>query len=179
LAAGLLVSCAPVAYLRPTAGALPVADFELGAGVAAVGPRPYVTETWRGTAQTWLSHRHSELVTLSALAAFDDTALALGGAIRLNAFDLALVTGGVEAEAGYAWAALALPLTIRVHDRARLYTAPRLATWSLDPLFGVPLGVGLDVHERVQLLAEAQLSWQDFKSYNRRIHAASALAYRF
>jgi hypothetical protein len=89
------------------------------------------------------------------------------------------LAGGVEAELGYAWAAVSLPVSVRLFDQSFLYSAPRLGTWSDGAIFGVPLGVSVRVYDGFILRAEAQLSWQGFKYYNRRTHLGGAVVYQF
>lgn len=174
-----LAGCAPLASFRPASGLMPGKRLEVGAGAVAVGPRPFVEESTQGAGQLWLMGDTSPLVTLSAIGAFDDDAFALGGALRLNAVRTGRFAGGVEGELGYAWAAISLPLAVRAFDQTWLYSAPRLGNWSDDPSFGVPLGASVRVYDGFVLRAEAQLSWQDFKYYNRRFTFGGGAAYQF
>ena len=174
-----VVGCSPVANLRPASGLMPEKKLELGAGVAALGPRPFVSEEWQASGQLWVTGNASQKITLSAITAFDTDAIAAGGALRYNALFHDRVKGGIEAELGYAWAAVSLPIALRVFDQSFVYTAPRLGTWSDDPSFGIPLGVSLRIYEGLFVRGEAQVSWQDFKYYNRRAHLAAAAAYQF
>jgi hypothetical protein len=175
----LIAGCAPVAGFRPASGAMPGRTLELGAGAAAVSPRPYVDETWQGAGQLWLTLDRSELLALSGIAAFDDDAVALGGAARLGLVRHDRFAGGVEGELGFAWAALSLPLAVRAFEQNWIYSAPRLGTWSTDALIGLPLGASVHVYDGLILRAEAQVSWQDFKYYNRRTTLGAGAAYQF
>jgi hypothetical protein len=173
------LGCSPIASLRPASGLMPEKKLEVGAGAAVLGPRPYVAEDWESAGQVWVSGNTSSLVSLSAIGAFDGDALAVGGAVRVNAARESRVAFGVEGELGYAWAAVSLPAALRLFDETWLYTAPRLGTWSDDPIFSVPLGLSLRIYEGFFLRGEAQVSWQDFQYFNRRAHFAGAAAYQF
>jgi hypothetical protein len=175
----LITGCAPVAGFRPAAGTMPGRSLELGAGAAAVSPRPYVNESWQGAGQLWLTVDRSELVALSGIGAFDDDAVALGGAARLKLLRHDRFAGGVEGELGFAWAAFSLPIAVRAFEHSWIYSAPRLGTWSTDALASVPLGASVHVHDGLIVRAEAQVSWQDFKYYNRRTILGGAAAYQF
>jgi len=174
-----LGSCSPIANLRPASGLMPGKQLEVGAGAAVLSPRPFVTEDWETTGQVWVSGNTSSLITLSAIGAFDSDALAAGGALRVNAVREPRVAFGIEGELGYAWAALSLPVALRLFDESWLYSAPRLGTWSSDPIFGVPLGLSLRVYDGFSLRGEAQVSWQNFQYFNRRAHFAGAAVYQF
>jgi hypothetical protein len=175
----VIVGCSPIANLRPASGLMPGKKLELGGGVAALGPRPFVSEDWESSGQIWVTGNASPKITLSGITAFDTDALAAGAALRLNALSEDRVAGGIEGELGYAWAAVSRPFALRVFDQSFVYTAPRLGTWSTGPIFGMPLGVSLRVYEGFMIRAEAQISWQDFKYYNRRAHLAAGVAYQF
>jgi hypothetical protein len=177
--AAALGSCSPIANLRPASGLMPGKKLELGAGAAALSPRPFVTEDWESAGQAWVTGNTSTLITLSAIGAFDSDALAVGGALRVNVLREPRIAFGIEGELGYAWAALSLPVAVRLFDESWLYSAPRLGTWSTDPIFSVPLGLSLRIYDGFSLRAEAQLSWQDFQYYNRRAHFAGAAVYQF
>ena len=174
-----LGACSPIANLRPASGLMPGKKLEVGAGAAAVSPRPYVTEDWQAAGQVWATGNTSSLITLSAIGAFDSDALAAGGALRVNLVRDSRLAFGVEGELGYAWAALSLPVAVRLFDESWVYSAPRLGTWSSDPIFGVPLGLSLRIYEGFSLRAEGQVSWQNFQYFNRRMHYAGAAVYQF
>jgi hypothetical protein len=174
-----LGACSPIANLRPASGLMPGKKLEVGAGAAVLSPRPFVTEDWESAGQVWVSGNTSPLISASAIGAFDSDAVAAGGALRVNLVRKSRVAFGVEGELGCAWAALSLPVALRVFDQSFLYSAPRLATWSSDPIFGVPLGLSLRVYEGFVLRGEAQVSWQNFQYFNRRAHYAGAAVYQF
>jgi hypothetical protein len=175
----ILGACSPIANLRPASGLMPGKKLEVGAGAAVLSPRPYVTEDWESAGQVWVSGDASSLISVAAIGAFDRDAVAAGGAFRVNLVRESRVAFGVEGELGYAWAALSLPVALRVFDQSFLYSAPRLGTWSSDPIFSVPLGLSLRIHDGFSLRAEAQLSWQNFQYFNRRAHYAGAAVYQF
>lgn len=180
LALSIAVSgCSPIANLRPASGLMPGKRLEVGAGAAALSPRPFVNEDWESAGQVWVSGNTSSLITLSAIGAFDTDAFAAGGALRVNVLRESRFAFGVEGELGYAWAALSLPVALRLFDESWLYSAPRLGTWSTDPIFSVPLGLSLRIYEGFAIRGEAQISWQNFQSFNRRTHFAGAAVYQF
>jgi hypothetical protein len=180
MTASLAFACSPVASFRPASGLMPGRHLEVGAGLAAVGPRPYVmTETWQKVGQAWATGNASDLVTLSAITAFDDDAIAAGGAFRLNAIRADRFAGGFEAEAGYAWMGASLPMAVRLFDQSWLYVTPRLGTWGIEPIYGTIVGGSFRIYDGFILRAEWQRSWQDFKYYNRRDTFGAAAAYQF
>jgi hypothetical protein len=172
-------ACAPIASFRPASGLMPGRSLEVGAGAAMVTARPYVNESAAGAGQVWVSGEIGESGALSAISAFDTDALALGGALRVYALRADRFAGGGEVELGYAWAALSLPVAVRIVDQTWLYTAPRLGNWSFDAFFGIPVGASVRIYDGLMLRAEWQRSWQDFKYYNRRDHYGAAMAYQF
>ena len=137
---GTVVGCSPVSSFRPAAGLLPGATREVGLAGTLVTPRPYVSEPARGVAEVWFSSVLGERSDLTGLVAFDDEALALGGAVSLRYARSDRFAGGGELEVGYAWAALSAPLSLRLFDQTHVYVAPRLGTWGVEPIFGVPGG---------------------------------------
>lgn len=173
-------ACAPVASFRPASGLMPDRSLEVGLGAARVSRRPYVDEPSATAGQAWVTgelggHR----VALSAISAFDSDALALGGALRVNAVHADRFTGGVEGEVGYLWFGVSTPIALRLFDQTHLYTAPRIFNWGIDLAFGIPVGLSVRVYDGFVLRAEWQRSWQDFKYYNRRDHVGGAVAYQF
>jgi hypothetical protein len=176
---GAVSACAPVSSFRPAAGLMPGTTRELGVGATVVTPRPYVAEPARAVAHVWFSSVLGERSDLTGLVAFDDDALALGGAVSLRYLKTDRFAGGGELEVGYAWAALSAPLSLRVFDQTHVYVAPRLGTWGLEPIFGVPVGLSARIYEGFIVRAEWQRSWQGFAYYNRRDHFGVAGAYDF
>jgi hypothetical protein len=178
-AALLTLGCAPVAVLRPASGLADGREIEIGAGVATLGPRPYVEESTEVTAQLWTTIEPAEWLSLSAVTAFDDSALAGGIAARWNALRADRVALGLEAELGYAWAAGALTGAGRLFGESWLYAAPRLGTLGGHWAVGLPAGVSFEIVNGLSLRGEAQLSWVELKYYERRTHLAAAVAYQW
>lgn len=148
-------------------------------GATTVSPRPYVTESRSSAGQVWISGEPTRRVALTALSVFDDDALGVGGSVRVDALHADRFAAGVETEVGYAWGGVSTPMAGRVFDQTWLYTAPRLGTWGLDPIFGVPVGVSARMVDGLILRVEWQRSWQSFKYYNRRDHLGAAIAYQY
>jgi hypothetical protein len=158
---------------------MPGNSLEFGAGATAVSPRPYVIEDWSAVGALWVTSEFTQRSDLSAIVAFDDDALALGGAYRLYYLEHDRFSGAAEAELGFAWGAFSLPIALRLIDQTRLYASPRIGNWGTDPIFGIPVGVSVRIHRGFILRAEWQRSWQDFAYYNRRDHFGVAGAYQF
>jgi len=174
-----LFACAPLATLRPASGIPSGRHAEAGAALVRFSARPYVDESAAYTGQVWFSVEPSRRFTLSGVTAFDRNALASGFAARWNALRTSRVAIGPEAEFGYAWGAGSLGLALRTVGENWIYAAPRLGNLGFDWAFGIPAGVSVDLTHGFVLRAEAQLSWADFKYYNRRLHLASGIAYQF
>ncbi|MFZ5895064.1 MAG: hypothetical protein ACOY0T_28650 [Myxococcota bacterium] len=173
------VGCAPVAMMRPPGVLEPDQRFEVGAGVARLSSRPYVDESARYTGQAWFSADVRRWLSLSGIVAFDTSAAAAGAATRWNALRTYRVTLGPELEFGYAWVAAAVPVSVRVFERNFVYAAPRVGSFGSRWTGGVPVGISVDLTHGFALRAEAQLSWQEFMYYNRRLHLAAGVAYDF
>lgn len=173
------VGCAPVASFRPASGIMKGKKVEVGGGATAVSPRPYVIEEWQGVGQVWVSGDINRVSNLSGIIVADDTAMAVGGAIRLTYLRADRFAGAVEGEIGYAFGAVSLPCALRLFDETWLYAAPRLGNWGLDAVFGVPAGASVRVVDGLMLRVEWQRSWQGFKYYNRRDHFGGAIAQQF
>lgn len=179
LGAAVLASCSPIASLRPASGMMPGKSLEFGVAAATVSPRPYVIEERRYTGQVWASHEPSRVVGLSLLAAFDAEALALGGALRLRYLRTDRFSAAGEVELGYLWAAVSAPLALRLFDQTYLYASPRLGSWGLDPIFGVPIGLSVRLYDGLVLRGEWQRSWQGLEYFNRRDHLSAGVVYQF
>jgi len=175
-----LFGCAPLASLRP-AGGLWESDrsAEIGAGAVALGPRPYVIESWQPVGQVWGALRLDRSFELSAIGAFDEQAFAAGGALRWIPLRADRLAAGAEVEFGFAWAALALPIALRLSDGLWLYTAPRLGNMGIHLTPGLPGGLSLEIFDGWIVRAEAQLSWEEFLAYQRRVHLAGGMAYQW
>ena len=170
---------APLAEMRPASGTMPGNTYEVGAGAVSLGKRPYVEETATTSGLLWFSGDVSKLVTLSGVGAFDTSAVGVGGAARLNAIRGDRAAAGIEGQVGYAWGAFLVPVALRVVDETWLYASPRLGTMSREPSFGIPAGISVRIVDGFMLRGEAQVSWQDFKYYNRRVHLALGAAYQW
>jgi hypothetical protein len=157
----------------------PERPHELGVAFSSVGARPYVEETAQYVGQAWWTLRLDERWALTTLAAFDSSAAAAGAALRVEIASGQRAALAAEAEAGVAWAALGLPATLRIWPGGALYTAPRLGTWGSDITPFVPLGASVQLARSIALRAEAELSWADFRYYNRRLHWGIALAHQW
>ncbi len=180
LALGLLAAgCAPPAMLRPLASLPEGRNAEVGGAFAAVSPRPYATEAWHYVGQAWGSFRLTRALDLSAITAFDSSGFALGGALRLEAFHSSHLSLGPEVEGGWLWGAFAVHASLRLVDELRVYTAPRIGNWGGAWTPGVPVGLSVPLYGGFQLRGEGQLSWADFKYYNRRFIGAGALVYQW
>jgi hypothetical protein len=170
VAASALASgaCAPLASFRPASGIMPGRTLEVGAGGVLEGPRPYVTEPTRATGQLWASGRADEKLTLTGIVAFDASALALGGSARIDLVRADRFAAGVEPELGLLWAALDVPIALRLYDETWVYTAPRFGTRGLDWALTVPVGVSVRVYDGLMLRAEYGTSWSTELTYFQR-----------
>ncbi len=181
--ASLLVSTActaPIADMRPPS-ALVHDDrtFEMGGGAAMAGPRPYVIESGHGEGQVWFTGRVVPWLSLSGIGAFD-THTGKGGVSALARYVTTdRFVAGVGAEAGYAWLAGSLSASGRLFDDTWVYTAPRFFNWGIFPAAAVPVGFSSRIYGGFHLRGEAQLSWENFKYYNRRLHLAAAAVYEW
>lgn len=175
LGAGVLchLACAPAQSLRP---ALPPGrDAEVGVALARVGPRPYVVERARPLAQGWYTRRAGERWLSSIIVGFDHAALLAGAALRFQPWQGPL-SAALEAEAGFAWAALSVPLAWQPSELVGVYCSPRLGNWGPELTGFVPCGLSAALGRGVVLRAELQLSWADFVYYNRRVSTGFGLA---
>jgi hypothetical protein len=175
----LTFGCAPVAMMRPPGVLGDDRQYEAGAALASLGKRPYVEESRQYTGQAWFSADVKRWLTLSGIAAADNSGAAAGGAARWNALRTGRFAVGPEVEFGFAWAAASIGGSARVFGRNYVYTAPRFGTMGSHWAVGVPAGVSVDLTHGFALRAEAQLSWQELKYYNRRLHLAAGVAYQF
>jgi hypothetical protein len=177
-AATLLSACAPLGELRPASWMLPGRSMEVGAGVVHVFPRQWAEEPPSNTGMVWYSAEATRLVNLSVVSAFDTKALALGAALRFNVFRFDRFAAGAELQVGYAWAALVFPVATRLVDQTWIYASPRFGTIGRDLSFGAPVGLSVRVWNGLSTRGEVQASWQDLKSYNRRVHSAFGIAWQ-
>lgn len=175
----LLAGCAPLASLRPASGIPLPHDAEAGAALVHISPRPYVDEEDAYIGQVWFSMEPSRRWGVSAIAAFDSNAFAGGLAGRWNALRTSRVAIGTELELGYAWGAASVGFALRAIGENYVYFSPRFGNLGYDWTPGLPAGVSIDLTHGFVLRAEAQVSWADFKYYNRRLHLASGLVYQW
>jgi hypothetical protein len=149
-------------------------------GLVAMAARPYVDEPTSYVTQMWGSHRLSEAFKLSGVVAIDTNALAGGVAAAWLPLRKSWLTAGLEAELGYAWFSLGIPMAIELGDVVSIYTAPRLGNWGEDLITpSIPAGISIDLVQGWALRAEGQVRWADLKSYNRQLQLGLAIAYQF
>jgi hypothetical protein len=175
----LLTGCAPLVGFRPASGLLPDKRLELGGGGAIVGPRPYVEEKTHGAGQFWATGRAGGHVTLSAIGAFDTSAIAIGGAVRYDYLRLDRIAAGAEVEGGFLWAGTSLPVALRLFDETWLYTAPRIGARSDGWALELPAGLSVRVYDGWMIRAEYRISWVNLDAFTRRHHGGIAIAYQF
>jgi hypothetical protein len=179
-----LICCAactaPITDMRPPC-ALVREDrqFEAGGGAAMVTPRPYVIESSHGEGQLWFTDRVVPWLSLSGVVAFDANSPKAGVAGLARYVTTDRFIAGVGAEAGYAWYAGSLSAAGRLFDDTWIYVAPRIYNWGIYATPGIPAGITARVYRGFHLRAEAQLSWQEFKYYNRRLHLSAAAVYEW
>jgi hypothetical protein len=98
---------------------------EVGVALSRTGPRPYVAEGARPTAQGWWSAKWGERWLSTVLLGFDQSAVVGGWALRRDILQTRF-TSSAEVELGFAWAAFSLPLSLAVTERAAVYCSPRV-----------------------------------------------------
>lgn len=163
-----VLGCAPLASFRPASGLPDDRHVEFGAGSIYVSPRPYVEEPGRAAGQLWASKRTSRRTTLTGVAAFDNTAFALGGTARWDIVRDERVSAGIEPELGFLWGGVRFPVAVRFREENFLYFAPRVAARSLDVSLDLPVGMSLCVADGVFLRGEYGVSWTGELSYYQR-----------
>jgi hypothetical protein len=172
----LFAACAPLAELRPANGMMDGKTYEIGNAGVQLGPRPYVEEERARIAQVWFSAEASKRFDFTGVAAFDKSAAAVGAAVRLKLLKLDRFAWATELQAGYAFAGLAVPLSVRLIDQTWFYVSPRVGTLGRDLTVAAPVGLSIRLYDGFILRVETQVSWADFKSYNRRVHLALGVA---
>jgi hypothetical protein len=125
-------------------------------------------------AQGWWSTRVGRRWQSSVLLGFDQSALLAGGALRFLLVQDRL-WAAAEVEAGFAWAAVSLPLALELWQPVDVYCSPRLGNWGAELSGFLPCGASIDVSDGLVLRGELQLSWADFAYYNRRVHVGLGL----
>lgn len=159
------LGCAPLASFRPPAFGDDDRATEFGMGGVVQTGRPFVSEPTRGAGQAWFSRRTSERVDLAAMAAFDASAFALGGAAELDLVRAPAYVLAIEPEAGFLWAGLRVPAALRLYRKNALYVSPRVAARSLAVSVDLPVGLSVDVAGGVALRAEWATSWTGKLTY--------------
>ena len=175
----LSAACAPSQTFRPAASPTSDRPQEAGAAVSVVGARPYVIESSRAVGQLWFASRLGNHWSIAGIGSFDDEAVLAGAALRWDALRSDRFAGGIEAEAGFLYASMSVPLALRLWQEVWLYSNPRLGNWGPELSGFVPVGLSAELYRGVFLRAEAQYSWEDFKYYNRRRHLGIAVGYRW
>lgn len=169
-------SCGPLAAFRPISAMMNEKTRELGLGAVAVSPRPYVDEPWRQAGQLWFTTRAASWLNLSAISAFDAEALGVGVGAAVPVVRSSHFAAGVEAEAGYGWAAASIPLAGRLFDKNWIYGAPRVTNVGIYPALGLPIGLSVHVNQGAFVRLEYQPSWTNLQAYELRHHLGAALA---
>jgi hypothetical protein len=165
-----------MAALRPISALAGLGTRELGLGTVAVSPRPYVDEQWAHAGQLWFTTKATPWLQLSGISAFDAGALGVGvGATALLVRGRSFMAG-VEAEAGYGWAAGGIPFAARLFEQTWIYSEPRVTNWGIYPVVGIPVGLSLPIEKGAFLRLEYQPSWERLQRFNLRHHLAAGLA---
>ena len=172
-------SCAPSQSFRPAGAPGLGREHELGLAVSSVRPRPYVTEPTREVGQAWWATRLGGPWSLATLVAFDASALAAGAALRIDALHTRKFTLSAEAEGGFGWGAVSLPVALRVWKDVGAYCSPRIGNWGAVLTPFLPCGVQGELLDGLLLRGELQLSWAEFEAYNRRAHWGVAVAHQW
>ena len=170
------LQCAPLGMMRPPAAFSEGRRNEIGLGAVAVSPRPYVDEPWSQAGQMWISRQALPWLHVSAIAAFDARAAAVGLAGRALYMRGRRFGAGVDAELGYGWGALGLPFGFRLIDETWLYASPRVGNYGLQPMFGLPMGISVNLQGGAFLRMEYQTSWVNLMAFEHRSHAGASLA---
>ena len=172
-------ACAPLASFRPASGLVEGRTREIGGAGMVVGPRPYVEEPARAVGQLWFSTRATQKLTLTGIGAFDLSAVALGGAARLDFARFDRFAAGGEVEAGWLWGALDLPIAARLFDQTWVYTAPRFGNRGLDWAVDLPVGLSVRIYEGLMARFEYRLSWAELSYFERHQIFGAAAAVQF
>jgi hypothetical protein len=180
------IGCAPMATFRPiSAFAGGQASMEMGLGTVAVSPRPYVDERWSHTGTAWFTAQVKPWLQLSGISAFDDGALGVGVGATALLFRRSWFMAGVEAEAGYGWAAAGVPIAARLFEQtytaylpagAWIYAQPHVTNFGIYPSVGTPIGLSVHIQKGAFVRLEYQASWEQFQRYNLRHHLGAAFA---
>ena len=172
----VVAGCAPVGGLRPVPGVGAENGAEVGVGVVGQSPRPWVDEEWRGGVEMWGSGRLGGRIEMSTIVAIDAHGVAGGVALRWIAVERDRVALGVELQVGWLWAAVAVPVSLRMFGESRLYAAPRLGTFGARLTPALPVGVSLGLPSDTALRLEGQVSFPAFDPVERRFHLGAGVA---
>ncbi len=83
----------------------------------------------------------------------------------------------LDVEAGWLWAAIAVPVAVRTFGESWVYTAPFVGLWGPHVAVGAPLGFSLHVGQGVFLRAEGGVTYPELDPTQRRFHLATGVAY--
>ena len=172
----VLEACGPLAMFRPASAFIDGRNMELGLGAAAVSPRPYVNEPWAYAGQMWITGEAKPWLHWSGIAAFDPQAVGIGGGARAMFLRTYRVRGGADIDAGFGWVGASLPFALRLFAHHWVYTSPRISTFGIEPIVGIPIGLNLHVQGGGIVRIEYQSSWAKFEAFNQRHHLGAALA---
>lgn len=173
-----LGGCAPAANMRPMTPMLPDHQGEFGVAWTRVGPRPVGEDepTWGG--QSWVTAQPLTWLDISVVGAFAEGQYTAGLAVRWRAVQYDFFAAGLGAELGSGWAAVDLPLAVRVIDGLWAYSAPQYGTWGSVSTIRVPLGLDVELTDELRVRGEAQINYPDFDPYQRRVHLGMGMAFR-
>ncbi|MEZ4468043.1 MAG: hypothetical protein R3F60_26205 [bacterium] len=181
--AHLASACAPAANLRPMTPMLPDHAAEVGVGYTQVGPRPVGQDDTVHGGQAWVTSQPLTWLDISLVGAFAAQGVAVAGlAVRWRALEVDGFAAGIGAELGSGWAAIDLPLAVRVVDGLWAYSAPQLGTWGKDATVRLPLGLDVELFDELRIRGEAQMNYPrrdgEFDGYQRRLHLGMGMAFR-
>ena len=162
--------------LRPISALEGQGTRELGLGTVAVSPRPYVDEPWSHAGQLWFTAKATPWLRLSGISAFDAGALGVGVGATASLLRASSFMAGVEAEAGYGWAAAGVPLAARLFGQTWIYSEPRVSNFGIYPAVGAPLGLSLHIEKGAFLRLEYQATWEQLQRHNLRHHLGTGFA---
>lgn len=174
----LLQGCAPFANMRPITPLLPDQDVELGMAYTTSSPRPVGRDAWAHGVQGWSTIQPLTWLDVSLVGHFDGEYGSAGLGVRFRPIELERFVGGLGFEVGYGWLAAELPFAVGAGDRVWLYSSPQIGSWGHDPTVRVPIGVSVEVVDRIMLRGEGQVNYPDFDPYKRRFHLGFGVAYQ-
>lgn len=163
-----LWACAPAAMLRPP---VPMPDAQNELGVGGVYNAPIATtevEDPRATGgglglgpagQVWYARHFSDRFSLGGVV-FGGLAAGVGGGVQAR---IMAVTGekfrlGIDAEGGFLWGAVGVPVGVRLSDRVWAYAAPGVG-YRAAQLARLPVGLSIRVGDHVLLTPEVSVGY--------------------